>query len=183
MRFSRALAVILFSGLALRAGPVDLKQLDHDVFDRLAQKAKSKVEINLSADLLKFAAGMFEDPDDKDAARLKRVISGLNSITVRNYEFKSKGDYSPEDVRIIHQQIQAMNWNRVVDATDKEEEEHSEVYIMPGKTKPGGVFILVTEPLELTMVYILGNIDVNDLAALEDLGVPDVASKLGKETK
>ena len=108
MRYSRALAVILFSGLALRAGPVDLKQLDHDVFDRLAQKAKSKVEINLSADLLKFAAGMFEDPDDKDAARLKRVISGLNSITVRNYEFKSKGDYSPEDRKRIGAQVREL---------------------------------------------------------------------------
>ena len=184
MRFRfRLLTVTLLSVFVLRADPIDLKMLDHDVFDRLAQKASSKVDVTLDGNMLKFAAGMVGDSDDKDAMRVKKVIAGLTSITVRNYSFKKKGDYSAEDVRIIHQQIQTMNWSRVVDVTDKEEEEHSEVYVLPGKTKPEGLFVLVAEPLELTMVYILGTIDVKDLASLEDMGVPDVASKLGKGSK
>ncbi len=185
MRLSgRLLALIALGGLALRADPIDLKQLDRQVFDRLAEKANGKTEINLDGDMLRFGAGFLGDSDDKDAARIKKIISGLTNVTVRNYTFKKKGDYSADDVKMIHQQIQTMNWKRVVDSTDKDDEEHSEVYILPGKAKPEGLFVLVAEPLELTMVYILGTIDVNDLSALENLGVPDdITSKMGKGSR
>lgn len=171
------LCVAALSAVAARAvaGPIDLKQLDHDIFDRLSAKAEHNVNINLDGSLLKAAVGMLSDSEDKEAAQLKKLVAGLTSVTVRNLSFKKSGEYTADDLRIIRDQIRTGGWTRIVDVTDKEEGDHSEIYVLPGKEHPTGLFILATEPQELTVVCILGDIDVNNLGALEELGVPDAS--------
>ncbi len=167
-------ALILAVAAPLAADPIDLRDLDKSVFDRLKAKATDTVDITLDGSILRMAGGFLADSGDEDAAKVKKLVEGLRSVTVRSFEFKHKGDYTAADLDAIRGQIKASSWTRIVDVHSKEDGDHAEIYILPGKDKPQGLFILAAEPLELTVVHIEGAIDPKDLGALRNLGVPDV---------
>lgn len=165
-----AAALSLVLGSALSADPADLRDLDKTVFNALAAKASSNVNITLDGTLLKLGASFLSDSDDEDAAQIKRIIAGLKGITIRSFEFKNKGEYSEADVAAIRKAMDLPDWSRVVDVHSKSEEEDAEIYVLPGKDKLRGLFILAREPLELTAIYIVGSIDPKDVDTLQKLG-------------
>jgi hypothetical protein len=171
--------MVLLAAGALWADPLDLRDLDKSVFDRLKAKASDSVNITLDGGVLKMAAGFLSSTNDADAAKVRKLVGGLKSVNVRSFEFKNKGDYSQADVAMIRSQIKGSDWTRIVDTHSKEDGATAEIYILPGKDKPMGLFILATEPTQLTVVHILGSIDLNDLGSLEDLGVPNVMKDRG----
>jgi len=176
MEFRWRLApLLMLGGLAWAAPrPVDLKDLDSTALAPFAAKATNTVEVTLDGKLLKMAAGFIPAGDDEDAAKLKKLIAGLKSVTVRSFEFKKKGEYSKADVDAIRKQLKTPEWSGIVRANDKETGETSEIYVLGDKDKPAGLLVIVAEPTELTFVQILGAVDISDLSAFEDLGVPDV---------
>lgn len=163
-----ALALLIAAPLA--ADPADLKDLDKTVFDGLAARASNTVNITLDGAILKMGASFLSSSDDENAAQIKRIVAGLRSISVRSFEFKKKGEYGDADIQAIRSQMKLADWSRIVDVHSKEEPDNAEIYVLPGKDKLQGLFILVSEPLELTAVHILGNIDRNDIDALQKLG-------------
>lgn len=167
-------AVLMAGAVSLAAEPIDLRDLDRTVFDHLKAKASDTVDITLDGSVLKMAGGFLASSDDPNASHIRKLIDGLKSVTVRSFEFKEKGEYSTADVDAIRAQIQSAHWTRIVDAHEKDSGEHAEIYILAGKDKPQGLFILSAEPLELTVVHIEGAIEPGDLAALGGLGVPDL---------
>ena len=169
----------LMAGALVRADPLDLKDLDKSVFDRLKARASETVNITLDGSMLKMAAGFLSSSNDADAAKIRKLIGGLTSVTVRSFEFKNKGGYTEADVMAIRNQIKASDWNRVVDTQNKEDGETAEIFVLPGKDRPQGLFILAAEPRQLTVVHIVGSIDLSDLGSLEGLGVPNVMKDKG----
>jgi hypothetical protein len=88
-------------------------------------------------------------------------------------------------VDLIRSLIKPGEWTRIVSVHRKEDGENADIYILPGKDKPEGLFILAAEPLELTVVYIDGKVDLKDLSALEGFGVPQIGKdgKIEKSSK
>ena len=164
-----------FSLPALGQNPrLDIKNLE-----ALAKKASEVVDVNLDAPLLKLASKFMTDEDDREGLE---VIKDLKGVYVKSFTFDKPGDYSPADVEAIRSQLQAPAWSRIVSAQSKHEGENTEIYLMTGADggKVLGMAIIDVEPTELTVVNIVGPIDIDKLSQLEGkMGIP----RLGEQTK
>ena len=158
-------------------------KLQLDNLDKLSSKAAVVNDVSLDGALLDMAARVVQNSNDPDAAEVKEVVKGLKGIYIKNFEFDQPHEYSQEDVRAIRSQL-AQGWTRIVQSNDKRQDELDEIYILKEKdsSKIAGVTILVAEPKELTVVNIVGNVDLDRLGALAGkFGIPDeIKDKTGK---
>ena len=82
--------------MLLLAGAAPAQQVKWN-FDKLAARASDTVDVSLSGSLLQFATKFLSD-DDKDEAKVKKLVGSLKGIYVRSFEFKKPGEYSAADV-------------------------------------------------------------------------------------
>jgi hypothetical protein len=138
---------------------------------QLAAKSSNTVDITLDPALISLAARFLgETEDDKE---LKVIISALKGIYVKSFEFDKDGAYSTADVEAIRQQLTAPGWSRLINVDSRREQSKVEIYAFTEGGKPAGFTILSAEPRELTIVNIIGAIDLEKLRALEgQFGVP-----------
>jgi hypothetical protein len=142
-------------------------------YDKLAARASDSVDLNLDGSLLRLAA-KFLSNDDPDQAKVKNLVAGLKGIYVKTFEFKNAGEYSPADVDAFRAQL-GPDWQRIVGVHSKEEGEDVDVYIKPEAKGIGGLAIIAAEPKELTLVNIVGPIDLDSLSDLGGhFGIPEV---------
>lgn len=140
--------------------------------DQLAVKASDVVDLSLNGSTLQFAA-KFLDAKDPDEAKVKKLIEGLDGIYIKSFEFKKGGGYSPSDLDSVRAQLRAPEWQRIVGIKSSEDGENAEVYMRTEAKKITGVAILCAEPKELTVVNIVGPVDLESLANLGGhFGVP-----------
>ena len=140
--------------------------------EKLGDKAREVVDVTLDGPLLQLAA-RFLSNRDPDEARAKKLVQGLKGIYVKNFEFDEPNQYSQADVDAIRAQLAAPGWSKIVESRSLHSREHDEIYVMKQGNAIAGMAVLVAEPRELTVVNIVGNIDVDKLAALEGhLGIP-----------
>jgi Domain of unknown function (DUF4252) len=166
--------LLLMTAFTARAqgSRIQMSSLDH-----LAPKANETVDVNIDERLMKMAAKVFSDKD-ADEKEVKELVAGLKGIYVRSFEFDADGQYSAADVESIRAQLRAPDWTRLVNVTSKKEGTF-EVYMLMNGEQIGGLVVLSAEDKELTVVNIVGPVDLEKLAKLEgQLGVPD----LGIET-
>ena len=149
--------------------------------DHLAAKANETVDISLSSAMLQFAA-KFMDGKDPEEAQVKKLLNGITGIYVKSYEFKNEGAWAPADLDRVRNQLRAPQWARIVGVTSKEDGENAEVFVRSENQKMTGIAILVAEAKELTVVNIVGSIDLNSLAELGGhFGIPKVETPLQKK--
>jgi hypothetical protein len=162
------LTVMLVPVVSAAQGP----QLSLPDFSQLAQKASETVDISLDSTLLGLAA-RFMTGDDEDEKVVKDLLTNLRAIYVRAFEFDADGVYTPADLDQIRRQFSGPGWSRLVGVRSKRERTDVDVYIwMDGKT-PGGIAILATEPRKLTVVNLVGRVDLEKLRRLEgEFGIP-----------
>jgi Domain of unknown function (DUF4252) len=160
-----------------QSGRVDLTQLD-----RLAPKAKTSVDVNIDERLIQLTAKFLSDKDS-DEAKLKELVLGLKGIYVRNFEFEQDGEYLAADLESIRNQLGTPGWTRVVNVRSKSDG-NIEVYLMTTDSKVGGLTLLAAEPNELTVVNIIGPVDLDKLSALEgQFGIPELNIETAKPKK
>jgi len=146
--------------------------------DHLAAKASNSVDLSLNGATLQLAA-RFLGSKDPDESRVKKLISGLEGIYIRTFEFKNAGEWSPADLDSVRKQLRSPEWSRVVGVTSGPNQTE-EIYLRSENKKLSGVAIIVAEAKELTVVNIVGPIDLDSLADLGGhLGIPKV--DLGKQ--
>jgi Domain of unknown function (DUF4252) len=165
-----ALALALWTGSATAALAQEPARLQLPAFDTLAQKASESVDVTLDAALLQLAAGFLRDDDETD---VKQLLQDIRGIYVKSFEFDRDGAYSTSDVDAVRAQLGRGNWTRLVDVKSAREASHSEVYVWMERGAPGGLAIVSTEPRELTIVNIVGRVDLEKLRKLEgQFGIP-----------
>ena len=141
--------------------------------DYLAKKASETVDVNIDERLIQLAAKLFNDKDE-DEAKVKKLVNGLKGIYVKSFEFENENDYSSADVDSIRSQLREPVWSRLVNVTSKRDG-IVEVYIALNGSDVLGLAVLSAEPKELTVVNIVGPVDLEKLAKLEgNLGIPDL---------
>ena len=152
-----------------QGGKVELKNLE-----KLADKAAEVNDVTLDGPLLHLATSILSKSDDPDAAQVNEVIKGLKGIYVKSFEFDGPNQYSQADVESIRAQLTGPQWQRIVTSHSRHSGERDEVYLFKEGEKFGGVVILVAEAKELTVVNIVGSIDVDKLYKLGGhFGIPD----------
>ena len=140
---------------------------------KLAEKADETVDVTLDGTMLRLA-GRFMSDKNADEAQVKKLISGLQSITVKSFEFSSAGQYDPADVEAIRAQVKGPGWSRIVGVSSKRDGDNVDVYFKDaGNGNLGGIVVLCAGPRELTIVSISGTLDPSQLADLGGhFGVP-----------
>jgi Domain of unknown function (DUF4252) len=168
----KAAAGLLTAALLL-AGAAAAQQVKWN-FDKLAAKSSSTVDVSLDGSLLRFATKFLSDKDD-DEAKVKKLVGGLKGIYVKSFEFKKPGEYTAADLEAFRAPLHAPDWQRIVGVHSNEDGETVEVYIKNEGKGIGGLAIIATETKQLTLVNIVGPIDLDSLSELGGhFGIPEV---------
>ena len=155
-------------------------QLKLEHLDKLAAKAEEVTDVNLDGPLLQMATKFFKA--DSNDAEIQKLISGLKGVYVKSFEFAKEGSYSKEDVTAIISQIHGAGWKRMVNVDSKQGHEMTQIFTRTQGDKISGLIIVSAEPKELTVVNIIGAIDIAKLSQLERrFGIPDLGMDGGKE--
>src|SRR5688500_13519289 len=146
------------------------QQIDLTALDKLASRAKSRVNVTLDEDKLKFASAFLSSEDENQGAA-KALVGGLKSINVRVFEFEGSGGYTSADIDAIRSQLRAPGWSKLVEARDGDE--LAEVYMFGKGKDMGGLTVIAGEKRELTIVNIVGPLDLKSLGSLAGkFGIP-----------
>jgi Domain of unknown function (DUF4252) len=132
--------------------------------DHLAAKASETVDLSLNGSTLQFAA-KFLDSKDPDQEKVKKLIAGLEGIYVRSFEFEKAGEWTADDLESIRKQLKSPEWSKIV-GVKSSKTEMDEIYLRQGNGKITGVAIIAAETKELTVVNIVGPVDLDSLAEL-----------------
>ena len=149
--------------------------------EKLAPKAAEAVNIEIDGILIKFAGSILSD-EDADERAVKELVTGLRGVYVKSYEFKSAGQFAEADVAAVREQLRAPGWSRVMDVKSKGLDfGDAEVYLATAGGRVEGFALLVVEPRELTVVNIVGSLDLDKIRRLGDnLNLPRVTVKRKK---
>jgi hypothetical protein len=146
-------------------------KLELSGLDRLAAAAEEAVNLEIPAGMLGIAAGILKGDGDQAAA--KQLLSGLKGIYIRSFEFNRENAYTMDDVDRIRKQLTAPGWSKFISVDSKRDRELVEIYSWQEGGASGGLAILVAEPMELTIVNIVGPIDLSKLPLLQgQFGIP-----------
>ena len=140
--------------------------------ESLSAKAKETVEVTMDGPMLRWASKFLsaDDPDEEKAAKL---VANLKSIYVRSYEFDTDGAYPMADVDALRAQFRSPTWSRVVGVRSEHDGDNVDVYFKLENDKMAGIVVIAAEARELTVVNIVGPLEVDQLADLGgEFGVP-----------
>ena len=154
---------------------IQMSSLDH-----LAGKANQTVDVNIDERLMKAAAGLLSNKDE-DEREVKKLVEGLKGIYVKSFEFDTAGQYTAADIEAIRTQLRGPGWSRLVNVISKKDG-NVEVYLLFNGDKVGGLTVVHTDEKELTVVNIVGPVDLDKLAQLEgQFGVPEMGIEKSKK--
>jgi hypothetical protein len=181
-----AIAVAMAGATAVRAQ--DQLPAPSPIEKTLAARATHVTEVTLDKTMLAFASkfmdGKGEDgKEDKDEEAVKQMIQGLQGVYVREYEFDKDHSYSAEELEGLRKYFENSSWSPMVRERTKGEAKGTDVYVKLVDNKMQGLFVLDAEPKELTLVLILGPVDIEALGKLGgNFGIPkDAMKKAQKE--
>src|SRR6266699_1595675 len=168
MKITTIFACVLLSMLVPREGYAQGAKLRLDQLDHLADKARETANVNLDESLVQQASAMGgKKPSDKT----QEVLQGLKGVYVRSFEFDAPGGYTDNDVEAIRAQLKAPGWSRIVSVREKGE--LTEIYVWNDTAGSGGLAIIAAEAQELTVVNLVGRVNLAQLGALGgQLGIP-----------
>jgi hypothetical protein len=140
----------------------------------LEARATEVVSVTLDAPLLGLAARFLDDSKPEDAAA-KQLVAGLKGVYVRSFKFDTDFAYPKADVDALRKQLLAPGWQPLVEVRSLKAHTHTDIYISMEGERANGLVIIASEPRELTIVNIVGSIDLQKLHRLEGrFGVPDL---------
>ena len=170
----RTFALVALTLLVPVAASAQGARLNLSFLDRLGERATEKQEVTIDRSMLS-TAGAFVGPGP-NAEAAKQILSELEGVYVRSYEFDDQKAFSMDDINGIRKQLTAPGWSRIVANEEKDKGgnwELQEIWLFNPGGKLGGIFIINAEPGELQVINIVGPIDFNKLGALGGiLGIP-----------
>ncbi len=163
--------LLLIATLLLAAMPLSAQRLNLD-FPALADAADEVIDVTLDAQMLRVAAKFFSGRN-ADSRALGEMVRKLDGIYVRSYSFRSEGAYDKGIVARVRGQL-GPSWKRIVTVRSRDRES-VEVYTDMRGEAIAGLVVISAEPRELTLVNIVGPIDLEKLTDLGgQFGIPRV---------
>jgi hypothetical protein len=157
-------------------------KLQIENLDALGSKAEHVIDVTIDENLLRLIPSIIlkADKNDPEARKIAAIAAGFKGVYVRSFEFAGEGLWAESDIAGIRAQLRQPGWSRVVSVRSRKDGQNVEVYIMSDPANFGGLAVLATQPNELTIVNIVGKINLEDLLALEGhLGIPDLDMQIG----
>ncbi len=161
------------------AVPASAQRLDLSFLTDLEDRADEVVDITLDASMLRIASKFLNGPGVDEKA-IGDIIRGLEGIYVRSYEFEREGQYDRKLVDRLRSQL-GPNWKPLVTVRSKHKE-NVNIYADMRGDRITGLVVIAAEPRELTVVNIVGPIDIEKLAALEgQFGIPEITKERNRD--
>jgi hypothetical protein len=160
------LALVLTLGVAI---PASAQRLNLSFLADLEERADEVVDVTLDGNMLRLASKFLGN--DADERAIRDMVRGLEGIYVRSYEFAHEGEYDRNLVDRVKSQLGA-SWKPMVTVRSKKKDNVNIYADMRGE-RVVGLVIIAAEPRELTVVNIVGPIDIDRLADLQgEFGIP-----------
>lgn len=169
--FSLLLPILIAttSSWAQSASKLQLESLDH-----LAPKASHTLVINIDERVLKLGAPYLKSTDANEA-KIKELLNGIQGIYVKTFMFENEGEFSESDVAPVRSQLNSPDWLKIVEVRSRKEGENIDVFIKTDNTKIAGIAVIAFNSKELTVINIVGFVDLDKLRQLEgQFGIPDL---------
>ena len=155
--------LLLLALLIPRAAAAQGARLQLDHLNKLADRSKETVDVTVDAAMLKQTAG-FLAGKDADSAKVQQLIEGITGIYVKSFQFGVPDAYTEADIESIRKQVSGSGWSRIVGIRGKRE--LTEIYFWKERDTTGGLVVIAAQPNELTIVNIVGRVDLASLGAL-----------------
>lgn len=179
----RLLCLSLLVGMAVMTanGQQGKARLQLTNLERLVDRASETVNVNIDERILRLALKALNPKNPEEAAAID-VVSGLKGIYVRSLSFETEGVYTPADLQAIRQQLRDPDWSQIVGVVSKKGGNNVDVYLATDGERIDGLAVLSFEPKRLTVVNIVGSIDLEKLRKIEGkFGIPEL--ELGRDSK
>jgi len=176
-RILSSYCLIIAALLAPRAAYAQGARLQLDHLNKLAEKATETVDVSADTAMLKQAAG-FLAGKGSDTEKMQQLLGGITGIYVKSFEFDAPNMYAQSDVEAIRKQVSGSGWSRVVSVREKGE--LNEIYFWTDRDTTGGLAVISAEANELTVVNIVGRVDLASLGALGPM-IPKMPGAVAKD--
>ena len=149
-------------------------KLQLDQLDALTNRASNTLDVKLDENLMQTTVKLFSGKDPDDAA-IKELLKNVKGIYVKNFSFDKENEYAPAEIDSVMSQLRGGGWSKIVGITSKKENENVEVYLMMVADQISGLAVVSLNPKEVTVVNIVGPINLEKLSQLEgSFGIPDL---------
>lgn len=136
--------------------------------------ADEVVEVNLDGKSLEEGSKLLAIRDGLSAP-IKGLLGGLKGIYRKTYRFSTGKSYEEEAVNKVRQRMTDDGWSPMLDVQDRAKKESVTVYSYVENGVVTGFTVLSSDPSEVTVVNIVGDLDLDTLVDLgEQLGVPSM---------
>jgi hypothetical protein len=151
-------------------------ELTLPAFPGLKEHATESVDVTLGWMPLHLVGWLMDD-SDPDSAQVKETLKGLKSVQIRSYQFNGDYTYPQADIDRLRAQLTAPGWSPLVQVRkrgdqDGHDKENVDIYVALEDKKVKGLVIIACEPRELTIVNIVGTIDIEQIANLRKTFAP-----------
>lgn len=139
--------------------------------ESLRQSASSKTEFTLDHSMLVFASKL--DPDNED---LRRVIAGVNGVSVHRYHYSGAWTYDPQALNSVKEEYHAAGWKQLMNNHERDGGPGvSDLWIRLENNAVSNVAILVARANEVNFIVVSGSISPLDLSHLGGhFGIPKI---------
>jgi hypothetical protein len=139
--------------------------------ESLGQNASSRTEFTLDHSMLVLASKLDQDDDD-----LRRVIAGVDGVSVHSYRFPKPGMYDSEALNTLRQQFHAAGWKHMVSTHDKNGGAGAtDLWVHYENKTIRNVAFLLTGEKQLNLIAVSGSISPLDLFHLGGhFGIPKI---------
>jgi hypothetical protein len=142
-------------------------------FDHLRSKATETVEVDVGGFLLALAKRFTRQQAHEEPAL--KLLQDIDSVKVRSFKFDHDDAYSKADVDVVRKQLTGPEWSAIAQVHKREPRENVDVFLCVEEGRTCGLAVIAAQARELTIVNIVGSIDIDRLGELEgEFGIPKV---------
>ena len=171
MRLSRIVFLALITTSVATLAKAQQQDWIPQGIESLGQNASSRTEFTLDHSMLVFASKL--DQDDED---LRRVIAGVNGVSVHSYRFRKPGMYDSEILSSVRQQYHAAGWKHMVSTHEKDGGSGAtDLWIRFENKAIRNIAVLFAGQNQLNFIAVSGSISPLDLFHLGGhFGIPKI---------
>jgi hypothetical protein len=163
---------LIASFLAVASAHAQNARLEISQLDKFADKADKVIDVTVDRNIIQLALSALNPKRSPDEAKIKELLAPLQGIFVKRFQFENEGEYTAADAESVRSQLRGPGWQRVANVRSKRTGSF-DVVIMSEGSVIQGLAVFAAEPKALTVVNIVGPIDLARLAELEGrFGIP-----------
>jgi hypothetical protein len=145
-----------------QTGPqINLKNLQ-----ALEDKAEQVVSVNLEGQSLDEGGKLLAIRNGVSKS-VKELVKGLKGVYLRRFWFGGKKTYEEADMELIREELRRPGWAPMIGVQMRDKNEAVSIYSYMENDRVAGVAVFSADPKEVTVVNIVGSVD---LEALSELG-------------